>query len=917
MNQDNIPDNLPSDPGIRRLVESGRIFRAIFDQAALGIVYTTAEGRYIRVNRSFCEITGYTADELLGMDFRQTTHPDDLGADLDRLGRMRRGEIDSYSVEKRYLRKDGETIWVRLSASPIRDENGAVLFAVGVVEEVTERRRVEADLRAARDLLGDIIEFLPDAAFVIDRDRRVIAWNRAIEEMTGVPKDEMLGKGDYAYAVPFYGKRRPVVIDLIAESDQEDEALYDYVDRRGDRIYAETYVQSLFGGRGAHIWVNASPLLDADGEVVGAIETVRDITARVETERRLRESEERFRTLIETMQEGFHVINTKDVVTYANASLATMLGRSRGELIGRKVLEFVDERDRALVEAKLDRRRSDIAERYEVRLRRKDGGVIWALVSPARLFDGDGGYAGSFGIVTDITGLRRRDEALVESERRLSTLIGNLPGIAYRCLNAPDWPMEYIGGALVELTGYDTAELVDEGGIGYGDLIHPDDRPMVWETVQESVAADRPFQMEYRIETKSGETKWVWEQGRAIRGAGGETIALEGFITDITDRISLEAQLRHSVKMEAIGRLAGGVAHDFNNLLTAILGYGDMVAEQLGPGDPNREDIDEIRRAAERAAALTSQLLAFSRRQIIQPAVIDVNGVVVDLDRMLRRMIGENVRLETDLAPSLAHVRADRGQIEQVVMNLVVNARDAIAAGGRIALRTGNVDLGEEYARAHAGVAPGRYVLLAVEDDGVGMDADTISRIFEPFFTTKPEWGTGLGLSTVYGIVTQGGGSIDVESSPGKGAEFRVYLPAVDEPVDEPAAPRALPPETGTEAVLVIEDEDAVRALVARILAGHGYRVTVAADPAEALAACEAARFDLAVSDLVLPGMGGRELADALRLRGGPARVLFMSGYTEDAVVSREVHDADIPFIRKPFTVEALLRKVRETIDGA
>jgi CheY-like chemotaxis protein len=373
--------------------------------------------------------------------------------------------------------------------------------------------------------------------------------------------------------------------------------------------------------------------------------------------------------------------------------------------------------------------------------------------------------------------------------------------------------------------------------------------------------------------------------------------------------------------MEAVGRLAGGIAHDFNNLLTAIMGYGELAAARLQPGDPARSELDEIARAAHRAADLTRQLLAFSRKQVLQPRVITLNEVVKDTERMLRRLIGEDVELAIRLKEPPGPVKADVGQIEQVLVNLAVNARDAMPQGGKLTIETAEVELDEAYSVFHFDVPPGRYVLLAVSDSGTGMDAQTLSHVFEPFFTTKEAGkGTGLGLSMVYGVVKQSGGHVTVYSEPGVGTSFKIYLPRVeDAAANERAAPLPAAPSGGTETILVVEDEEAVRRLTCRSLEAHGYVVLAAESAPDALLliAQHAGTIDLMVTDVVMPRMSGTALAGrAASLRPG-MKVLFISGYTDDAIVQHGVIEAGTAFLQKPFTPRSLASKVREVLDAA
>jgi two-component system, cell cycle sensor histidine kinase and response regulator CckA len=379
-----------------------------------------------------------------------------------------------------------------------------------------------------------------------------------------------------------------------------------------------------------------------------------------------------------------------------------------------------------------------------------------------------------------------------------------------------------------------------------------------------------------------------------------------------------EEQLRQSQKMEAIGRLAGGVAHDFNNLLTAINGYSDFLLQSIDRDDPRRDDVREIRKAATRASSLTQQLLAFTRRQIRQPRVLDINIVITDLSRMLRRVIGEDIQLRTNLQPGVGSVRVDPSQLEQILLNLVVNAGDAMPNGGTVTVETRFLMLDEMDARSMRGLAAGRYILLRVIDTGCGMDEQTIARIFEPFFTTKGGKGTGLGLSTVYASVEQNGGAIAVQSKPGAGTTFNVYLPSTEEAAETFASGAFVPTAArGTETILLAEDEDGVRRLAARILERHGYTVIEARNGREAVGIAERyeGEIDLLLTDVVMPEMGGRRLAELVRERRHRIDVLYMSGYTDGEISRRGELNADTAFLQKPFTAQSLLSKVREILD--
>jgi two-component system cell cycle sensor histidine kinase/response regulator CckA len=419
---------------------------------------------------------------------------------------------------------------------------------------------------------------------------------------------------------------------------------------------------------------------------------------------------------------------------------------------------------------------------------------------------------------------------------------------------------------------------------------------------------------------KNGTVAWIEQRHALVRDPLGRPAAIECIARDITERKQLEAQLQQAQKMEAIGRLAGGVAHDFNNLLTVIMGYSAQALATLAASDPLHEEILEIHHASERAASLTRQLLTFSRRQALTPCVLNLNNIVADMDRMLRRLLGEDVEVATALDPGLDSIRADPGQMEQVLLNLAVNARDAMPDGGKLLLETANIELDEAYAHLHFAVAPGAYAILAVSDTGCGMDPETQAHIFEPFFTTKaPGEGTGLGLSTVFGIVQQSGGNVGVYSEPGKGTTFKIYFPSVAARAERVEARLAAGPAAGSETVLVVEDEDAVRKLIRSVLTRAGYIVLEASDGAEALELCRsyAGPIQLVISDLVMPQMSGSELADQLAARRPDIRLLLMSGYTAASVVKQRALDPQTSFLQKPFTPAALAEKVRETLDRA
>ncbi len=511
---------------------------------------------------------------------------------------------------------------------------------------------------------------------------------------------------------------------------------------------------------------------------------------------------------------------------------------------------------------------------------------------------------------------KRGQEALQRSNERFELAASAVDGAIY------DWSMEgnvlSWSDGLTRVFGYRPAENLDLTK-WWSSHVHPEDLERVRRQHEATLADSSDFLCEYRLAHHDGRYLNVLDRGRLVADSSGRPVRMVGVVENITELRQLEEQFLHSQRMEAVGRLAGGVAHDFNNLLTTILGYSEILQATMEPSDPRLADVAEIRKSGERAAGLTQQLLAFSRKQRTTPRLLDIGSVLTDLERMLRRLIGEDILLETAIPPERLQVMADRSQLDQVLINVAVNARDAMPRGGRLAISADRVELDDSFVRVHLGSKPGPHVLVEILDNGMGMPQDVLARVFEPFFTTKEVGkGTGLGMSIVYGIISQWGGYVSVESAPEKGTIVRLYLPvALGEP--EPAASAAPSVNRGTERVLVVEDEASLRALLRTHLAKNGYEVIEARDGEQALqvAGAVAGSIDLVLTDLVMPNMGGREMADCLRRRQPDLRVLFMSGYSEDRTRDYAELAASEQFLSKPFALQDLLRKVRQILDGS
>ena len=502
------------------------------------------------------------------------------------------------------------------------------------------------------------------------------------------------------------------------------------------------------------------------------------------------------------------------------------------------------------------------------------------------------------------------------TEASFATLVEHAPVGIYR--SSPEGRFLSVNAAVVRMLGYESA--ADVLGLDMARDVYADaaERQRL---VERDTYSDRQYDsVEATWKRRDGRLLTVQLSVRAVRNRAGQVGYYETFVRDVTDQRRLQQQVLQSQKMEAVGRLAGGIAHDFNNLLTVITSYSDLLLEDLAPGDAKRDDLEQVRKAADGAAALTRQLLAFSRQQAVEPRVVSLNTVVEGLQQILRRVIGEDIELTTTLAPDLGAVRADVGQLEQVLMNLAVNARDAMPKGGRLTVETANVEHDPDYAREREAAAVRQFAMLAVSDTGCGMDEATKARIFEPFFTTKePGKGTGLGLATVYGIVKQAGGFIWVYSEPGQGTSFKIYLPEVDATAERTTAVAGARAPRGTETVLLVEDAAAVRAVTKQVLERQGYVVLEAPDGEAALRLAQQHRgpIHLLLTDVVLPRVSGRELAERLTQVRPDMKVLYASGYTDDSVVRHGILELGTAYLQKPFSPESLARKVRNVLDAA
>ncbi|HEY3121475.1 MAG TPA: PAS domain S-box protein [Vicinamibacteria bacterium] len=754
--------------------------------------------------------------------------------------------------------------------------------------------RKQGEVAASR--LAAIVENSDDAIVGHDLEGTVRTWNAGATRLYGHSSDEMLGR---SIGVLFPRQRLQEASEVLRRVGD------------GEHVVAYDTVQVTKDGRPIVVSLTVSPVHGSGGMTIGASFIARDITGRKRMEEALRASQRRLQAIIDSEPECVKVVGLDGVILDMNPAGLTMLEASRKEdVVGRPVVDFIHPEDRASY-ACLVAEAPPASRSCVFRMVGLKGAVRWIETQTVPLHDESGRVASILGVSRDVTAHRQTEEALRASERRYRLLFENNP--------RPMWVYEVstlrflaVNDAACRHYGYSREEFL---AMTLKDIRPAEDVPALLGEVSRLDGEPRLKQLR-RHRRKDGTVIEVEVDAYSI--AFGESPARLIHITDITDRRRLEEQFRQAQKMEAVGRLAGGVAHDFNNVLGVIIGYGELIRRGAHAGEPLRDRVDEILKAAGRAADLTQQLLAFSRKQVLQPKVLDLNAVAGDMDKMLQRLIGEDVRLVTSLAPDLGRVKADPGQVSQIIVNLAVNARDAMPEGGTLILETANVELDSTYVHEHAEARAGPHVMLAVSDTGAGMSPEVRARIFEPFFTTKGEGkGTGLGLSTVYGIVRQSGGHINVYTEPGRGTTFKIYLPRVDENVEDAAVALGRP-RGGSETILIVEDDDALREIITELLQESGYRVVSAADGEGALRVCaqNGGPPDLVITDVVMPRMTGRALSEQLRILGPRLRVLFMSGYTDAAVLYQGLLEPGTAFLQKPFGPEALLRKVREVLDA-
>jgi two-component system, cell cycle sensor histidine kinase and response regulator CckA len=766
---------------------------------------------------------------------------------------------------------------------------------------MSEKKLAEELIKESERKYRLLAENVRDVVWTMDLEGRVTYISPSVKDQSGYLPEELYNQPITFNLTPESAER---VVALIKEqlsrpaNEQDEFAILELKER----------VKS---GSIIDVEASASWLRDADGNPIGVVGVTRDITARKRTEQQLRESEERFRVLVSLGSEGI-VVHENGLIVDANQAAADIAGFPDPEsLIGKHGVEdipFTPESKNAL----RPHLSSVSQEITDAEILHPDGTHIHVLVRGRAMMLR--GRLRRIVSMTDVTDRYEAELAMRDSEAKFRTIGMSAPD-ALILIN-DEGMVEYWNPAAERMFGYSASEMQ---GVKIHDIVMPESYRSRFQR------AFLKFQ-----ETGTGEAIGRIVELTAKRKNGAEfpmeiavnPILIQGkywasaIIRDITDRKYAQEQLAQASKMEAIGRLAGGVAHDFNNLLTTILGYSEMIQSQLVDGDPLRSEIEEIHKAGERAASLTQQLLAFSRKQVIKPRVIDINATVREAQKMLGRLIGENIHLVFNLDSNVGHIKMDPHQIDQILLNLVINSRDAMPRGGTVAIATANFE-STSANNSHLDISPGSYIELSVADTGLGMDEEIKTKLFEPFFSTKEKSkGTGLGLAMVYGVVKQNGGTISVDSEPGVGTRFRIYLPRIDDPPSVSAPPHRVVSQSGNETVLLVEDNDMVRRLTQQILVRLGYTVIDACNGQEAAKiSAQYPTIHLLLSDVIMPGMNGVDLYSRLQKAHPLMKALFMSGYAEDVIMRQDVLPAGSEFIQKPFNTEDLAIRVRQVLD--
>jgi PAS domain S-box-containing protein len=938
-----VSERLAAEMALR---DSEERFRKIFFDASAGFAVTDLEGRFVEANQAYCDMVGYTQEELRAIDFSSLTHPDDRPANMELVKELMSGRRESFVIEKRYLQKTGGVVWARVSASLQTDGTGRRVGIFGVAENITDRRLAEQRvLRLNRfyallskvnnlivrvsdgsKLFGDVCKAAVHegglrACWIglIDADSESVTpagqaggiegYLESIRVCTGVAE---LGRGPFGTAVR--GGRVAVCND--AEHDPmfapwRDAALAHNI--RSAAVFPLKEAGRVVGG--LVFYADTPGFFDDDEKVLleevasqvsFAIDFLEQNARRNAAELALQESESRFRAVFERAMVGICLISKSYRFIDINDRFCEIIGHSRESLLaGANCIDTTHPDDREADAKAVARLLSgeEAVVSLEKRYIRNDGSIVWAqlTLSLPGFADDERQF---LGIILDITDRKKAEE---ERDRLFNFsldlfAVGRLDGY-----------FTQVNPAFSKCLGWTAEELCSSRWL---DFVHPDDQNATI-GVAAVLSSGRPikdFQNRYRC--KDGTYRWISWSAHSFAQAG-QVFAVG---RDVTQHHLLEEQLRQSQRLESVGQLTGGVAHDFNNLLTVIIGNAELLEDELS-GDARRRGLAEmISGAAQRGAELTQRLLAFARKQPLNPKAVAVNDLTAGMEPLLRRTLGEHIEIEFVRGGGLWPALVDPAQLESALLNLSLNARDAMPDGGRLTIETGNVRLDQDYADQHVDVQPGQYVMVAVSDSGTGIAPEHLGRVFEPFFTTKETGkGTGLGLAMVYGIIKQSGGHIGIYSEPGEGTTVRLYLPRVSGGQEEAVeAPEKASLAGGTETILLVEDDEMVRRYAHDQLVSLGYRVIEAADGRQGLRIIRAREdIDLLFTDVVMPGgMSGRQLADEARKVRPELKVLYTSGYPENAIVHHGRLDPGVQLLAKPYRRGDLARAIRDSLGG-
>ena len=926
-----ITDRKQAEKALR---ESEELWQLALESAGDGVWDWNVQTNEVFFSRRWKALLGYADDEIGNTldEWDKRVHPDDREQCYADLEKHFRGERPFYQNEHRILCKDGSYKCFLDRGKVIKwTDDGKPLRSIGTHTDITDRKRTDDALILANRQLNDIIEFLPDATAVIDKDKKFIAWNRAMEEMTGVSKEDMIGKGHEEGSVPFYGEKRPYLLDLIHTRDRNFESSYPYIKKKGNTLYAETHVPSIYEGRGAVVFAAAAPLFDSKDNIIGAIESIRDITEYKAAEEALRESQRRLQDIIDFLPDATLVIDKEGKVIAWNRAMEELTEVKAEDILGKGdyeyALPFYGKRRPIIIDLAL-RPQAEVEAKY-MKVEREDsvltgeaympalrGGGVYLFCKASILRDSKGIIVGAIESMHDITERRRAEESLARAEEKYRSIFENaMEGIYQttlegRCINA--------NPALAKILGYDSPEelmntITDISSQLY---VNPEHRAELLRLIEQYGSAGE-FETQYF--RKDGNIAWVSLNMHAVYDPSEKVAYLEGTVQDITDRKALESRLVQAQKMEAIGTLAGGIAHDFNNILAAILGYTEIMKVKFD--EPGLHGyLEQILTSCDRAKSLVAQILTFSRATEQERRLIDMSALIKESLKLLRAALPTTIAIHREISSDTHTVLADPTRMHQVLINLCTNAAYAMReSGGVLKVNLENLVVSQHAIAPDPDLIPGPYVRLTVSDTGTGIAPEVMHRIFDPFFTTKKTGeGTGLGLSVVYGIVKGFGGTVTVRSELGVGSIFSVYLPAIANTVEASLGVHVSIPK-GNERILFVDDEETLTTMWCDILDSLGYKVTVAPESVNALEIFRDTpdRFDLVITDMTMPGMTGMDLSEEiLKLRPGMP-IILCTGFNELVTEEKAKAMGIRAFAMKPVNLRdlaVLIRKVLEKV---